>query len=277
MNGWTCAGDARRSSRHPGSSRRRRRRCAGCGAGPIDLPGQWLGGTLRIDTLIGCSAGRTDTVPQCTARPPTHLESVKIMPYERNTWTAAEILRALSNPIHAAGAPHAHSSKHAVSGELARNPLYQKARTTAVIHDGKHRDSNIAAQQALNQQKLAGTLSNTQYKKQMAQVPLPEPEVGRHSTLNDVAIANALSRAFNDGAMRPHLHGLDAGADTKVHLNFSGTIGTGNSTRRVNRRGPRRSIPCSSTSSRTPATAISRSSRRSSPRSSTRPAAPTPS
>jgi hypothetical protein len=97
-----------------------------------------------------------------------------------------------------------------------------------VIHDGKHRDSNIAAQQALNQQKLAGTLSNTQYKKQMAQVPLPEPEVGRHSTLNDVAIANALSRAFNDGAMRPHLHGLDAGADTKVHLNFSGTIGTGN-------------------------------------------------
>jgi hypothetical protein len=150
------------------------------------------------------------------------------MPYQRNNWTADEIVRALSNPTHSASGPHAHSSKHAVSGELAQNPMFQKARTTAVIHDDKHRDSNLAAQQALTQQKQSGALSNTQYKKQMAQVPSPEPEVGRHSTLNDVAVANALSRAFNTVAMRPHLGTLDGGVDLKVHVNFAGVIGTGN-------------------------------------------------
>jgi hypothetical protein len=149
------------------------------------------------------------------------------MPYKRTNWTVSEIQRALSNPTHSESGPHAHSSKHAVSGELAQNPQFQKARTTAVIHDGRQKDSNLAAQQALGNQKAAGTLSNTQYKKQMAQVPLPSAEVGKHSTLNDVATANALLRVFNDSSMQPHLGTLDAGSDLKVHVNFSGNIGSG--------------------------------------------------
>lgn len=150
------------------------------------------------------------------------------MAYKRTNWTSDEIQRALTNPTHSASGPHAHSSKHAVSGELAQNPQFQKARTTAVIYDDKHRDSNLAARQALDNQKASGTISNTQYKKQIALVPLPEPEVGRHSTLNDVAVGNALARAFNNVAMQPHLGTLDTGSDMRVHVNFAGNIGTGN-------------------------------------------------
>lgn len=149
------------------------------------------------------------------------------MPYKRTDWRQDELIRALQNPTHAPTGPHAHSSKHAVQGELAHHPLFQHARVTTAVYDDAHRDSNLAVQQDLLAKKAAGQLSNTQFKKQMKKASLPAPEVGKHSTLDVVFTANALLRALKHGDMQPHLGTLDGGDDVKVHVNFRNGIGDG--------------------------------------------------
>lgn len=135
------------------------------------------------------------------------------MPYARTTWTFQEIHRALQNPVSSASGPDAHSRKHATEGELASNPLFQKARVEAVVHDEKHKESNIA---------FAGA-SKSQQKKH----PMPGPEVSMHSTLDSALVAAGLEMAFNTFAMQSHLSQLDSGTDMKVFVNFPLSIGKG--------------------------------------------------
>lgn len=149
------------------------------------------------------------------------------MPYKRTNWRQDELIRALQNPTHAAAGPHAHSSIHAVEGELANHPMFQRARVTATVHDARQKASNVAAQDALRAQWAAGALSKTKLNKELKKVPVPAPEAGKHSTLGVVFMANALLRALNHPDMQPHLGTLDGGTDVKVHVNFRNGIGSG--------------------------------------------------
>ncbi len=135
------------------------------------------------------------------------------MPYARKNWTFQEIHRALQNPVSSESGPDAHSKKHATEGELASNPMFQQARVNALIHDDKHKESNIA---------YAGA-SKGQQKKH----PMPAPEVSMHSTLDSALVASGLETALNTFSMQSHLSQLDSGEDMKVFVNFSVSLGKG--------------------------------------------------
>ncbi len=135
------------------------------------------------------------------------------MAYARTTWTFQEIHRALQNPVSSDTGPDAHSKKHATEGELASNPMFQQARVNALVHDEKHKESNIA---------YAGASKNQQKKH-----PMPAPEVPVHSTLDSALVASGLEKAFNTFGMQTHLGQLDAGSDMKVFVNFSVSLGNG--------------------------------------------------
>lgn len=152
------------------------------------------------------------------------------MPYARKNWKTHELKIALANPVSADGGPDAHSSKHAVSGELANHPMFQKARVNAVVTSG-----NASSQNARFHAKgVDGTWlkkadgTNLHSNSVRKNNPIPKPEVGRHSALDVERIAAALVEALNDDAMQVNLQTLDAGNDMKVHVNFTNSIGRGN-------------------------------------------------
>ena len=127
------------------------------------------------------------------------------MPYARTNWTQSELLRLLKNPVHAAAGPHAHSSIHGVSGELASHPMFQHAR---VMNDVT----------AAHKKKKVST----------------KAEASAHSTLDATDMAKALVRALNNPKLQPHLAALDTSraenkqwSDMKVWLNFIKPVGTG--------------------------------------------------
>jgi hypothetical protein len=136
------------------------------------------------------------------------------MPYARKNWTTAEVERALANPSTAAKGPAAHSHIHAVSGELANHPLFQKARVTAEIYE---------------------------YNKKGKIVHGPDAKV--HSTLSAAIIAAGVVKAFNKDQLQPYLAILDRGLDMKVKVNFIKPLGfgyvhqTGNDSKRSEMRG----------------------------------------
>lgn len=152
------------------------------------------------------------------------------MPYARKNWKAHELKIALANPVHAIGGPDAHSSKHAVSGELANHPLFQKARVNAVVTSGNASQSNAH----FHAKGLDGSWvkkddgTNLHSNSVRKNNPLPKPEASRHSALDVELIAAALVNALNCDAMQIHLQTLDAGNPMKVHVNFSDSIGKGN-------------------------------------------------
>ncbi|MCK0149407.1 hypothetical protein MWU54_05195 [Marivita sp. S6314] len=144
------------------------------------------------------------------------------MPYARKNWQLHEVSIALSNPVHSAAGPHAHSSKHATAGELANHPLFQRARVTATVHTDNAKDSNAS----FHTKESDGSWTNNS--KTRHANPLPKAEVGTHSTLDVQDMAPALVNALNSDPMQAHLATLDGGGDMKVHVNFSASIGTGN-------------------------------------------------
>lgn len=144
------------------------------------------------------------------------------MAYARQNWKTHELKIALANPVHSETGPHAHSSKHAASGELANHPLFQRARVTAVVHTETAKDSN-----ASYHTKSDGFHWDHNSATRKAN-PMPRAEVGTHSALDVESLAPALRDALNSNDMQPHLGTLDGGADMKVHVNFSNSIGTGN-------------------------------------------------
>lgn len=144
------------------------------------------------------------------------------MPYARQNWKSHEVKLALSNPVHAASGPHAHSSKHAASGELANHPMFQRARVTATVYSDRAKDSN-----AQYHTKSDGVHWDSSKSVRKAN-PMPKAEVGTHSTMDVLDMAPALVTALNSAAMQTHLATLDGGNDMKVHVNFSSSIGTGN-------------------------------------------------
>ena len=144
------------------------------------------------------------------------------MAYARQNWTEDEVLRLLANPVHSETGPHAHSSKHAASGELANHPMFQKARVTALIISEQQRSANAKYHVKDDHGKYP---KNAKFR---GANRVPRPEVGTHSVLRDDLVATALTQALNHNDMQAHLQGLDGGNDLKVHANFhTGSFGRG--------------------------------------------------
>ncbi len=143
------------------------------------------------------------------------------MPYQRTNYKVHELKIALANPVSSQSGPHAHSNKHAVSGELANHPLFQKARVSANVYQNGASDAN-----RVYHMKSDGVHWDYNSATRHAN-PIPKPEVGRHSAVDVNLLAPALRDALNHASMQPHLGTLDGGTDMKVHVNFTGAIGQG--------------------------------------------------
>lgn len=152
------------------------------------------------------------------------------MPYARTNWTIHEVKIALANPVSTTSGPRAHSAMHAVAGELANHPLFQKARVTAEIVTGgaTHKNDHFHARDPNGgfMKKADGT--NLHSNATRKNNPIPMPDASRHSALNVESMAPALVNALNYPTMQDHLKTLDAGTDMKIHVNFAATIGRGN-------------------------------------------------
>lgn len=152
------------------------------------------------------------------------------MSYQRMNWTKNELVLALANPISAESGPHAHSYKHAVSGELANHPLFQKARVEYLISDSQSKSSNAiffekdpSGSGWLKKPDGTNVYSNSTRKKN----PLPSADASAHSCLDVDFVADAVKTAFNHPLMQAHLKLLDSNYDMSVFVNYLTTIGRG--------------------------------------------------